>query len=109
MPNQNYYDEGTGNAMGWSAFLTGALIGAGVALLFAPKPGTELRGRLRDYTNRATDDLLDRGQGAWDTVVERGKEFYEKGEEVVRDAGRSAGEFATRGQEAVKEAGQSAK
>jgi gas vesicle protein len=109
MPNRNYYDEGTGNAMGWSAFLTGALIGAGVALLFAPKPGTELRGRLRDYTNRATDDLLDRGQEAWDTVVERGKEFYEKGEEVVRDAGRSAGEFATRGQEAVKEAGQSAK
>jgi hypothetical protein len=42
-------------------------------------------------------------------VVERGKEFYEKGEEVVRDTGRSAREFATRGQEAVKEAGQSAK
>ena len=47
---------------------------------------------MRDYANRATDDLLDldKGQEAWDTVVERGKEFYEKGEEVVRDAGRSA-------------------
>jgi len=53
-PIRNYYDEGTGYAMGWSAFLTGALIEAGVALLFAPQPGTELRGRLHDYTNRAT-------------------------------------------------------
>jgi len=58
MQNLNQYDAGTGDATGWSAFLAGALIGAGVALLVAPQPGTELRGRLRDYTNRATDDLF---------------------------------------------------
>jgi gas vesicle protein len=81
-------------ASGWSAFLAGALMGAGMALLFAPQPGTELRGRMRDYANRAKDDLRDKGQAAWDTPVERGQEFYEKGEEVVRDAGRSAKEFA---------------
>ncbi|WHZ28258.1 MAG: hypothetical protein OJF51_003056 [Nitrospira sp.] len=108
MHNRNHYDEGTGDATGWSAFLAGALIGAGVALLFAPQPGTELRGRLRDYTNRATDDLVGKGREAWDTAVERGKEYYEKGEEVIRDAGRSAREFAKQGQEAVKEAGRSA-
>ena len=94
MQNLNQYDAGTGDATGWSAFLAGALIGAGVALLVAPQPGTELRGRLRDYTNRATDDLLDKAQEAWDTVVERGKESYEKGEAVLRDAGRSAREVA---------------
>ena len=96
MHNRNHYDQGTEDAMGmgWSAFLAGALIGAGVALLFAPQPGTELRGRLRNYANRATDDLLDKGQEAWDTVAERGKEFYEKGEEVIRDAGQSAKDFA---------------
>ena len=109
MHDQNHYDEGSGDATGLSAFLAGALIGAGIALLFAPQPGTELRGRLRDYANRAKDDLADKGQEAWDTMAGRGKEFYEKGEEVVRDTGRSAREFATRGQEAVKEAGQSAK
>lgn len=43
-----------------SAFLTGALIGAGVALLFAPQPGTERRGKLRGYANRAKDDLVDK-------------------------------------------------
>ena len=106
MHNPNHYDQGTEDAMGmgWSAFLAGALIGAGVALLFAPQPGTELRGRLRDYANRATDDLLDKGQGAWDTVVERGKEIYEKGEEVVRDAGRSAKEFAKHLQDMASQA-----
>ena len=109
MHNGNHYDEGNGDATGWSAFLAGALIGAGVALLFAPQPGPELRGRLRDYANRATDELMDKGQEAWDTAVERGREYYDKGEEVIRDAGRSAREFAKQGQEAVKDAGRAAK
>lgn len=99
------HDEGAG----WSAFLAGALIGAGVALLFAPQRGTELRGRLRDYANRATDDVLKKGHEALDTVVERGRDYYDKGEEVVREAGRSVRHMAKQGQEAVKEAGRSAK
>ena len=94
MHNRNYYDEGIEDATGWSAFVAGALIGAGVALLFAPQPGTELRGMLRSYANRAKDDLIDRGQEAWDTAVERGREYYDKGEEIIRDAGRSAKSFA---------------
>ena len=113
MHNGDYYAERSRDATGWSAFIAGALIGAGVALLFAPQRGTELRGRLRDYADRAKDDLLDKGQEAWDTAVERGKEYYDKGEKVVRDAGRSARELAKQGakqgQEAVKDAGRSAK
>lgn len=109
MRNGRYYDEGIEDATGWSAFMAGALIGAGVALLFAPQPGSELRGMLRNYANRAKDDLIDKGQEAWDTAVERGREYYDKGEEVIRDAGRSAREFAKQGQEAVKDAGRSAK
>lgn len=109
MRNGNYYDDGIDDAAGWSAFMAGALIGAGVALLFAPQPGSELRGMLRSYASRAKDDLLEKGQEAWDTAIERGSEYYDKGEEVVRDAGRSAREFAKQGQEAVKDAGRSAK
>ncbi len=109
MRNGNYYDEGTEDAAGWSTFMAGALIGAGVALLFAPQPGSELRGMLRNYANRAKDDLIEKGQEAWDSAIERGSEYYDKGEEVVRDAGRSAREFAKQGQEAVKDAGRSAK
>jgi gas vesicle protein len=98
------HDEG-GDTAGWSAFLAGALIGAGVALLFAPQQGSELRSRLRDYANRAKDDLMDKGQEAWDTAVERGKEYYDKGEEVVREAR----ELGKHGQEAVKDTGRAAR
>ena len=89
---------------GIGTFVVGLAIGAGLALLFAPQPGSELRGMLRNYANRAKDDLIDKGHEAWDTAVERGREYYDKGEEVIRDAGRSAREFAKQGQEAVKDA-----
>lgn len=108
MRNGNYYDEGIGDAAGFSAFMAGALIGAGLALLFAPQPGSELRGLLRNYANRAKDELVDKGQEAWDTAVERGKEYYNKGEEAVRDAGRSAKELAKQAQDSVREQGRSA-
>lgn len=106
MRNGHYYEEG--DAAGLSAFMAGALIGAGVALLFAPQRGSELRGMLRDYANRAKDDLADKGHEAWDTAVERGKEYYNKGEETIRDAGRSAKEFAKQAQDSVREPGRSA-
>jgi gas vesicle protein len=109
MRNGNYYEGNTGDSAGWSAFLAGALIGAGVALLFAPQRGSELRGMLSDYANRAKDDLVEKGQEAWDTAVERGKEYYDKGEEVVRDAGRSAKQFVRQGEEKARDAGRSAK
>ena len=102
MYNGNHYEEGNGDAAGWSAFLAGALIGGGVALLLAPQSGTELRGMLSNYTNRAKEDLL-----------EKAEEVYDKGEEVVREAGRTAKEFAEQGaqqgQKAMKDAGDAAK
>ena len=110
MHNRDHYDKGAVmDAAGWSAFLAGAFIGAGVALLFAPQAGTELRGMLRDYADRAKDDLMEKGQGALDIVVERGKEYYDKGKDIAGDAGRAAEEFAKKGQEAVKDPGRSAK
>jgi gas vesicle protein len=95
-----YYEE----SMGWSAFMAGALIGAGVALLFAPQTGTELRGMLRSYASRAKEEAMERGKAAWDTAVERGKEYYDKGADTVQEAGRSAREFAQSGKESFREA-----
>ncbi len=103
MNSKNYYDDGMGEATGWSAFMAGALIGAGVALLFAPQTGTELRGQLRNYANRTKDDLVERGQEAWDTAVERGKEYYDKGQDAVQEAGRTAKEFAKQAQDSMTE------
>ena len=44
----------SGNLAG---FFAGALVGAGIALLFAPQAGAQLRGILRDYAARAKDEL----------------------------------------------------
>jgi gas vesicle protein len=99
-----YYDD---DATGWSAFIAGALIGAGVALLFAPQTGSELRGTLRNYASRAKDEAFERGRAAWDTAVERGREYYEQGQEAAQEAGRTAKEYAQSGKEALREARES--
>lgn len=81
----------------YSTFIMGALIGAGVSLLLAPQAGAELRRMLSNGSDRAKDDLLERAEAA-----------YDKGEEVVRDAGRSAKELARQTQDFVREPGRSA-
>ena len=76
-----------------SSFLSGALLGAGVALLFAPQSGREIRGFLRDYAARAKEgfgEAAERGVAAWDSATARGQEFVEQGKEAVREAGRQA-------------------
>ena len=93
-----YYED----SRGWSAFIAGALVGAGVALLLAPQSGSQLRSIMRNYASRAKDEALEQGKAAWDTAVERGKEFYEKGQDTVEEAGRSAHEFTQTGKEAFK-------
>jgi osmotically-inducible protein OsmY len=95
-----YYED----SRGWSAFVAGAFMGAAIALLFAPQSGNQLRGIMRNYASRAKDEALEQGKAAWDTAVERGKEFYEKGQDVMQEAGRSAREFTQAGKEAGKEA-----
>jgi gas vesicle protein len=90
-----------------SVFIAGALVGAGIALLFAPQSGSQMRGFLRDYAARAKDeldDVIDRGNDAWESARERGEEFVEKGKESLREAGRQAKGFADAGLKAVNEA-----
>ncbi len=96
MHNRNYDDEETDAAMDWSALIAGGLIGAGIALLFTPQRGTELRSKLRDYADRAKGELMEQGREVWDTAVKRGKEYYDNEEKVVRDAGRSQGNLPNR-------------
>ena len=97
MHNRNHSHERVGET-GWSSFITGALIGGGVALLLAPQSGTELRSMLSNYASRAKDDLLERAEKA-----------YDEGKEVIRDAEQSAREFAHQGEEGVKKSGRAAK
>jgi gas vesicle protein len=109
MRNGDYYSDYSGSdTAGWSAFIAGAFIGAGLALLFAPQTGSELRGMLRSYANKTRDEMMERGREAWDTAVERGKEYMERGQETLQEAGNRAREYVQSGQEKVKEAGKEA-
>ena len=89
--------NGSGNL---SAFITGAVVGAGVALLFAPQSGSRLRGLLRDYATPATvalADAVDHGAEVMDSAVEHGQEFVKKGKESVRQASHQVRGFTEAG------------
>ena len=74
-------------------FAIGGGIGAALALLFAPKPGRELRGDIADAASHG----YDRARETVGRVKEQGEIFYEtareKGEEIYSAAFRGASDF----------------
>jgi gas vesicle protein len=73
-------------------FLVGAGIGAVTALLFAPKPGSELRAEIADATKRGLDqardtsrELNERANELYQTGTERANELYQTGVERAND------------------------
>ncbi|MBI4460526.1 MAG: YtxH domain-containing protein [Acidobacteria bacterium] len=73
--------------------LAGLGIGAGIALLLAPKTGREAR----RYLKRMAEDGRERVVETGEQVFEKGKEAYEHGKAIVDDAM----EFVDRGRKAV--------
>jgi len=77
-------------------FLSGAAIGAGVALLLAPQSGRESREQLRGYARRAEEnvhELADRATQVLDQAVDKGREFIKDKQAVLTEAveaGRAA-------------------
>jgi gas vesicle protein len=79
------------------AFLAGALIGAGAALLLAPQSGTETRNMLKEYADRAKGELAERGRQAkatLDTAREKGREAFESAKERGKESYNSLRETA---------------
>ena len=69
-------DNGS-NRLAW--FLTGAIIGATIAILYAPKSGKDTRQYL---TDKSRDAMGDTGKN----FLEAGKEMFERGRQLVDDA-----------------------
>ena len=59
-------------------FLVGGFVGAGIALLLAPKSGRELRKDIEDIAIDTRNKIV--------TTVEKGKELYVEGTEAVKHA-----------------------
>ncbi len=77
-------------------FLVGSVVGAGLALLFTPKPGKEIRKDVKRFAASAKDrvyvaidkgkELYGDGRTAVANAVEAGKEFYDEGRKAVTNA-----------------------
>jgi gas vesicle protein len=65
---------------GW--FLAGAVIGAGAALLLAPKSGKDTRTYLSNTTKDSRQAMESNGR----ELMDRGKELYDRGKKIVEDA-----------------------
>lgn len=59
-------------------FLVGGLVGAGMALLFAPKSGKDLRRDIKDIASNTRDKVV--------TTFEQSKELYEGSKAAVKNA-----------------------
>jgi gas vesicle protein len=66
--------------LGW--FLAGAVIGAAVALLYAPKSGKDTR----KYLGATTKDGREAMEASGRELMDRGKEIYERGKQIAEDA-----------------------
>lgn len=78
---------GFGDAMGvLGTLLIGAAIGAGVALLMAPKSGAELREDLKSRAQSVSDDLADVTHRATESVRAQVEKLDEKARELSRKA-----------------------
>jgi gas vesicle protein len=78
-------DESTGTNFIW--FLTGAALGAAIALLLAPQEGRETRDQVRRRVLEGRETLTKTGKEAY----EKGRELYERGKELADDASELEG------------------
>ena len=75
-------------------FLTGAAIGAAIALLYAPASGEDARKYVGKKAEKGRETLSDGGRD----ILDRGREYYEKGRKLAEEAG----ELFDRGRKLVR-------
>ena len=73
-------EEQTTSTLAW--FLTGAMIGATAAILFAPKSGKETRQYIADKAQASREVVEDASQD----IVDVSRDMFERGRKLVEDA-----------------------
>jgi gas vesicle protein len=103
---ERHEDHSNGGAF-LCGLLTGVTLGAGLAMLFAPKPGTEFR---RDLAEGASD-LGHAAKDTWEDVtttatgaVQKGREAYNQTRKTVQNVADSVNRSVDGVQAAVKDA-----
>jgi gas vesicle protein len=84
MAEENNTSEGSQNeivnCLAW--FFTGAVIGATVAILYAPKSGKQTRQFIAERAQAGKEAVTD----TTTDLMESGKEMFERGRKIVDDA-----------------------
>lgn len=80
------------------SFLAGAALGSGLALLFAPKSGREMREQIKDLTDDAVGKIKEYARDAQDKI----KSTYEEGKELVKEKKTIIGSAIEAGREAME-------
>jgi gas vesicle protein len=87
------------------AFLAGAAVGTGLALLYAPKTGKELRDRIADLTDDAVDKIktyVTEAQDRIKTTLDEGKELLKEKKSVLSSALEAGKEAMEREKESME-------
>jgi gas vesicle protein len=80
-------EEGGGSFL--MGLLAGTVLGAGLGMLFAPKPGSELRNQLTEQAEKLKSTAADSYQqasGKVTQIVDRGREAYDRARSTVGGA-----------------------
>lgn len=77
----------------FGAFAAGAVLGAGLAILFAPRSGRETRemvGKRMHDLKDAAGNAIAQGKHLLDEGRQKAHEVFEKGKETAREVGSAA-------------------
>lgn len=88
------------------SFLAGAAIGSGLALLFAPKTGREVREQIKDLTDDAVDRIREYARDAQDKIIdtlESGKELVKEKKSIISTAIEAGKEAMEKERERISE------
>jgi gas vesicle protein len=75
-------DQRERNTSSIAWFLTGAVIGATAAILYAPKSGKETRQYIAETTQKGREAV----ESAGDNIVDASRDMFERGRKLVEDA-----------------------
>jgi gas vesicle protein len=88
-----HYEEESGGGGFVIGLLCGTALGAAIALMFAPKTGSEIRQTLYDATGdlrRKANDAYGQASEQVDNLVSKGRQAVERGREAFENARQSA-------------------
>ncbi len=78
MSNQD--DNDNASSVAW--FITGAVIGAALAVLYTPRSGSDTRRILTERTQQSRDAISGTGKD----LMDAGKDMFERGRKLMDDA-----------------------